>query len=205
MIYYFLKNSVGMYLTILHNAHQTETDDFNLAYKWTELTKPKNVLAHLSKKMSAKDFKIFSFDTETHNCTVVEINNDFVNKSFLENLSCETEKQLESYTQSINITNMDETYKYYNILICKLQKSLSTVDKEIVDLQHAIEFGKFNCYDAWLAFKSLQNLLQERRKIKNEIKKIGKISFHFQEITKVIHSEQTKHYTPRVIKQLFTV
>ena len=46
-----------------------------------------------------------------------------------------------------------------------LTLKLSDIDKEIVDIQHYIEFGKFNCYQGWMCFKMLQNALQQRRKI----------------------------------------
>ena len=91
----------------------------------------------------------------------------------------------------------------------ELNTHLSEVDKEIVDVEHYIEFGKFNAYQGWLCFKMLQNLLKQRRKYKDEIQvlnlikqcKIDKNSMS--KLAQNISNIQNKCYSPRAIPELF--
>jgi hypothetical protein len=91
----------------------------------------------------------------------------------------------------------------------ELSSKLSVVDKKIVDIEHFIEFGKFNCYQGWICFKILQNLLQQRRQYKNEMEVIGKIrgckieSKEVDILKASIEQIKFKKYTPRAFKELF--
>lgn len=91
----------------------------------------------------------------------------------------------------------------------ELLKKLSDVDKEIVDIEHYIEFGKFNAYQGWMCFKMLQNLLQQRRKYKNEISVLNLIKqcdFNTDSIialSQTISDIQNKCYKPRAFPELF--
>lgn len=90
-----------------------------------------------------------------------------------------------------------------------LVKNLSNVDKEITDVEHYIEFGKFNCYQGWLCFKMLKNLLQQRRHFKNELQVLSKIkeckiqSDSISSLFRGIKEIQNKVYTPRKFPELF--
>ena len=91
----------------------------------------------------------------------------------------------------------------------ELSTKLSDVDKEISDIEHYIEFGKFNCYQGWLCFKMLQNLLQQRRQYKNEMQiitrmKESKISGDsIKTLFESVKELQNKVYTPRKFPELF--
>lgn len=90
-----------------------------------------------------------------------------------------------------------------------MSTKLSDVDKEISDIEHYIEFGKFNCYQGWLCFKMLQNLLQQRRQYKNEMQiitrmKESKISGDsIKALFEGVKELQNKVYTPRKFPELF--
>lgn len=91
----------------------------------------------------------------------------------------------------------------------ELNIKLSDIDKEIVDVEHYIEFGKFNAYQGWMCFKMLQNLLKQRRKYKNEMQVISLIKqLRFDknsltELSQKISDIRNKYYTPRAIPELF--
>ena len=88
-------------------------------------------------------------------------------------------------------------------------QKLSEVDKEISDINHYIEFGKFNAYQGWLAFNMLRHRLRKRRKIKNELLVIQQLgdskitSSMLQAIKKSIAEMDNRKYIPRVLNELF--
>lgn len=91
----------------------------------------------------------------------------------------------------------------------ELDEKLSNTDKEIVDIEHYIEFGKFNAYQGWMCFKMLQNLLKQRRKIKNEqqvlylIKQCKINGDSITALSQTVSDIQNKCYTPRAFLELF--
>lgn len=91
-----------------------------------------------------------------------------------------------------------------------LNNKLSDVDKEIIDIQHYIEFGgKFNAYEGWLAFSMLRHRLKKRRKIKDELYIVSQLSeckinsSMLSNIKEIIHELDDKVYTPRKLTNLF--
>ena len=90
-----------------------------------------------------------------------------------------------------------------------LLTALSDVDQEISDINHYIEFGKFNCYQGWLAYNMLRNRLKKRRKIKDELNiliRLGNCKINSEminEIQTTIGNLKTKKYKPRKLKELF--
>lgn len=93
----------------------------------------------------------------------------------------------------------------------ELNERLSNIDKEIVDVEHYIEFGNFNAYQGWLCFKMLQNLLKQRRGLKDEIyilSQIEKCRFDTESLSSLsqsISDIQNKRYIPRIHPELFKV
>ncbi len=91
----------------------------------------------------------------------------------------------------------------------ELINKLSEIDKEIVDIEHYIEFGNFNAYQGWQCFKMLQNALLQRRKYKNEmsvIELIGKCKIDeksLQALSETVVNIENKCYRPRALPELF--
>lgn len=91
-----------------------------------------------------------------------------------------------------------------------LNKQLSQMDKLICDLEHEIEFGKFDVFRGYKKFKQLQDSLNNRRNIKNEweliqplISYIGNIEKNADKVhTTIVNRElsfKNRKYTPRVL------
>ena len=91
----------------------------------------------------------------------------------------------------------------------ELNDKLSQIDKEIVDVEHYIEFGQFNCYQGWLCFKMLQNKLRQRRRYKNELSVLNMIknckisTDSLTTLSRLISESRNKCYTPRAFPELF--
>ena len=128
-------------------------------------------------------------------------------------------KQKELCFRAIDDGNIDDWLEKVNTIMNILSGSntrkdglvakLSEIDKEIVDIQHYIEFGKFNCYQGWMCFKMLQNTLRQRRKYKNEIAVLNLIKqckldkSSLEDLSTTIADIQNKCYRPRAFPELF--
>lgn len=90
-----------------------------------------------------------------------------------------------------------------------LSQKLSTIDQEICDIQHYIEFNKLNAANGYKTYKLLRDKLLKRRVIKNDFYKFqllkdAKVSDIFDgTLEKKLEASNTKTYTPRVLKELF--
>lgn len=91
----------------------------------------------------------------------------------------------------------------------ELSQRLSRIDQEISDIQHYIEFNKFNAAEGYMAFKMLQDKLLERRTVKDDFAKFqmlsnAKVSDIFDgTLDKNLKTLEDRTYTPRVLKELF--
>lgn len=91
----------------------------------------------------------------------------------------------------------------------RLLRELSTVDKEICDVLHYIEFSNLNAAQGYQAYKMIKERRIKRRKIKNEIAIVElvtrkKISDSLvEDIKKKIISLNNQKYEPRILKGLF--
>lgn len=91
----------------------------------------------------------------------------------------------------------------------RLILALSEADKKKTDIEHYIEFYTFNASKGYKVAKMLQDCLQERRDIKDEIEMIDNIlRMNIGFIGKgkgslVLEVSKNKKYTPRVLKELF--
>lgn len=91
------------------------------------------------------------------------------------------------------------------ILIAKLQK----MEFKIVDLEHYVEFYNADMYSAWKYYKLFQDVMRERRCIKDEIAIINYIlnsnmkSASNNLLSKAVSRLNERQYSPRVLKDLF--
>ena len=109
--------------------------------------------------------------------------------------------------------NLVETVNMIREVSRELNEQLSTLDKTIIDLQHEIEFGKFDVFKGYKKLKQLQDVLIERREVKNEweliqplIRYTGNLEDKVNEIHNIIIEKESKYehrqYTPRVLKNI---
>lgn len=128
----------------------------------------------------------------------------------------ETQEKTERVAIAENIQYWIEKVKGLNGLASEavyrkneLTDQLSTVDKEICDILHYIEFCNLNAAQGYKAYKMLKERRIKRRSIKNELqvvdiilgKKISETATD--EIEKAISGMDKRKYEPRVMRELF--
>lgn len=92
-----------------------------------------------------------------------------------------------------------------------LSDELSKFDRQITDVEHYIEFnaGKLNACDGYKAYKLLQDVLVERRKIKDELQILQVVkdrmclSDDIDSINERVKEMESRKYEPREFKYLF--
>lgn len=172
------------------------------AFRWDDRQKAANVLkSSLSKKIKPMySVEYRSGSDEIINKKNLEQQSQMTSQTFEGNAIDKLEAMLQSVVTIIG--GVDERFD-------ELSNKLSVVDKKIVDIEHCIEFGKFNCYQGWICFKILQNLFKQRRQYKNEMEVINKIrcckieSKDIDILKASIEQIKFKKYTPRAFKELF--
>ena len=216
MIQYVLTDGHGSFI-----RHDTYSGKYvpvrneTLAEKWEQRNKAQNILKNGLTKQLKRKYHIDSIDdgvgisgTEkdiiAEKDAIQDLHIDEVKKIIDEDYKDtqldEWESGIESMTEFVQDA---ETRKEY------LSKEMSDIDKEIIDIQHYIEFNDMNAYQGWMAYKMLQNRLKKRRKIKNELQVLIQLgnckidSSMIGDIKNAINEMNNRIYTPRVLKQLF--
>ena len=107
------------------------------------------------------------------------------------------------------INELSELVKYIERRIPEVQNALKTVNNAIVDIQHHIEFGKFDLYKGYLTTKNCQQLFTLRRKYKDELvslyeaRKCKLDSASIVRLCKALDGLADRKYQPRVLTELF--
>lgn len=174
---------------------------FKQAQQWDSQVKAHSILNNSLAKSIRNNYAVQLIDTE-----------NIIEKD-------DMSKQKELCFRAIDDGNIDDWLEKVNTIMNILSGSntrkddlvakLSEIDKEIVDIQHYIEFGKFNCYQGWMCFKMLQNTLRQRRKYKNEIAVLNLIKqckfdkSSLEALSTTIADIQNKCYRPRAFPELF--
>ena len=90
-----------------------------------------------------------------------------------------------------------------------LSDLLSVKDKEIIDIQHYIEFSELGNDDVLKTYAMLKDRLVDRRKIKNELSVLRQLSDckmdakMLNDVLNTMASYDSKMYSPRVLTTLF--
>jgi len=132
-----------------------------------------------------------------HIDTVKKLGAEPVGESYLDDISSTLKTFAEFVSQKRQIQK-------------ELTDELGKVDREIVDIEHYIEFNNLNAYQGWLAFKLLQQRLRKRRVLKDNIQAIGYIEYGRINTGELNHAAScvdglgSRQYTPRELKELFS-
>lgn len=171
------------------------------AAQWDSIQKASSVLNNSISKNIRNGFAVQLIDTEH----TVDKDNSGVRTSLCQRDIIDSEIQV--WIDRISaITDLIANSDARNQ---ELNDKLSEIDKEIVDIEHYIEFGKFNAYQGWQCFKMLQTALLQRRKYKNEMAVIEMISKckidekSLQALSETVANIENKCYRPRALPELF--
>lgn len=177
------------------------------AATFDEPEKAFNVIQNNIKPHLAKYCDIVEIDSETFEEIIGNKSN--VNITALKairntsKINCAVASMYEDINSLMHILNKLENKRE------DLTKKLSTVDREVTDLTHFIEFGKFNAYQAYETLITLKQKLEERRSIKNNLEFMQSItdkglkSSDIAEVKNIFESESDKKYYPRELSILF--
>ena len=117
----------------------------------------------------------------------------------------------ESDSSKYIISVLSEAVSKLNCRHTALVEKLSKYDRQKSDVEHYIEFntGKLNACDGYKAYKLLQDVLVERRKVKDELQIIqvvrDKMAFpeDIANIGEKVHELEARTYEPREFTHLF--
>lgn len=212
MIFYVITDGHGSYIRKDEfSGKYVPVRNASFAERFEQRCKAANVLKNAIGKNIRSKYKVVDIEEETAPIrpTVREVNSTSNKDQVVKTIA--SEKPAESQTEKW--VSGAETLTEFVMDAEKRKEELvgllSEVDKEISDINHYIEFGKFNAYQGWLAFTMLQNRLRKRRKIKDELSVINQLgeckitSDMMIDIKNAIAELGNRKYVPRVLTQLF--
>lgn len=189
---YILKANNGNYLARKKSGEHFLTNNIANAIIDDEPTKLCNIMNTMPKNLQPYEpFRIYKYNKETGVETLLEYTSVELQKmtSKLESVSVEFQHMLDN-----------ESFLY---------KELQQYDLQLSDMLHYIEFHKFSASEGYKLCKQIQEIRDNRRKVKNELEYIkvlktsGCKSIAYKKVFELFDGIQKKRYTPRKLKQLF--
>lgn len=116
--------------------------------------------------------------------------------------------QLDAGSSKYIISILSDAAAKLNCRHTALVEEESKYDRQRTDIEHYIEFnaGKLNACDGYKAYKMLQDVLLERRKVKDELQIINVVRDRMSlpdDIETKIKELESRTYEPRELKHLF--
>ena len=184
------------------------TKDIAHVFKWTNLKKAENFLTYSVPESIKENCQIVQIDIKPFT-----VNKDLLNGSkteLLNNHAIPTSINYISVNDWIDyINNMLETYDDLSVPLINAQQEYSKADRALSDISHYIEFGKFNCYQAYKIFELQQALLRYRRTAKDIVYVLEKLSLNHKKSINIndysVYYSTERIYKPRVFNELFVV
>lgn len=202
---YILANNQGSYIA-LHGNKYVPSKSIRDAKIWDTVQEASNILVNSLSKKIRNGFRV-----KPINNTVISCRNSFEedNSSSPREICSRKIEACDIDGWLAKVESVSNIFKDCERRFEEMNQMQSEIDKEIVDIQHYIEFGTFNAYQGWLCFKILQKLLLQRRQIKNEILilqnvqncKLTEENIH--NLKKSIAGLKTRVYAPRMLPELF--
>lgn len=206
MVEYVLSDKNGRYIRKDNGTNKYVTiRGERYAMRFPEYSKAANVLKNCVAKTIRSTFSVVEVvtgdDTLTPTPTKEEVIKSIVEKNIVND-------DIRGWLEKVEaITSLTESMDVRAEELSTLQ---SNVEKEIVDIQHYIEFGNLNAYQGWLATSMLQNRLRQRRKYKDELMAIHLIKTckidanAIENLHSAIDGLSNRKYAPRMLPGLFT-
>ena len=184
------------------------TKDIAHVFKWTNLKKAENFLCNSVPESIQENCQIVQIDIKPFT-----VNKDLLNGSkaeLLKNHAIPTSINYISVNDWIDyINNMLETYDDLSVPLFNAQQEYSKADRALSDISHYIEFGKFNCCQAYKIFELQQALLRYRRTVKDICYVLENLSLNHKKSINIndysVYYSTERIYKPRVFNELFVV
>lgn len=148
----------GWYATLLPSACIEKTMDRQKAHVWETEKKARNVIKHNFKKDNNTVFEKVNSVEESCLCPVEE------------------EPVIINYSLDDILGMAQGLGTAINQKMSILKETLSYCDRREQDLLHEAESSKYNVCEGYKYYKRMQDLRRERRRVKNEMKKIENLN-----------------------------
>ena len=193
---YYVKTRNNEYISILADNSLWLTTDINKAFLFKSKDKARNIAKHgVSNKVKRQHgpFIVYAVEEEV---PTVETPKSIENNIGLSCVKPNTETSQITKNFFIEIKNLiDEN-------MSDISDRLSEVDLELSDMLHYIEFHKFSACEGYKLCKKLQQILDRRRVIKNEMRVVQETERIYNPLN-ITDKVNHQIYEPRVLNTLF--
>lgn len=213
---FMISDRKGLYLRRDASGNYIPVKKKELGDVWNQRSKASNVLINCVNKNLRNKYSIIEIEEavisppKQKELTIKNVETSIKPKDKIaKKLGDEVIEDNQLSSLSVNIDNFAGFVQNVEERKEILHISLSDVDKEISDINHYIEFGKFNAYQGWLAFNLLRSRLKKRRKIKDELHILTQLgeckvnSAMIEDIKTSIKKLNAREYRPRKLNELF--
>lgn len=197
---YVIKNHKNLYIRLNKNGTPVTCAEHEKTL--FEHSKAKNILDGLPKTLRRLSFKVEAIP----DIKPKEILNGNTQKKVIEGSSYIVSDQIKQWIEKFGIC--DDILKEAQKRKDELNKALSEIDKEFVNIIHEIEFeGKVNLYGGWQERNKVKENREKRRHIKNEmlvLSSVLKMDFRNLDrntIDKVVTGLTKRKFTYRVVEE----
>lgn len=197
---YVIKNHKNLYIRLNKNGTPVTCAEHEKTL--FEYSKAKNILDGLPKTLRRLSFKVEAIP----DIKPKEILNGNIQKKVIEGSSYIVSDQIKQWIEKFGIC--DDILKEAQKRKDELNKALSEIDKEFVNIIHEIEFeGKVNLYGGWQERNKVKENREKRRHIKNEmlvLSSVLKMDFRNLDrntIDKVVTGLTKRKFTYRVVEE----
>ena len=219
MITYVISNGKGIYAAQTKDDRYVPVGDFKSAVQFDSYNKAKNILKSNLGKGFGRKFHVEEIMLDDNGDKIIPMKKPIPIAKPEEVTPCKTiSKRFRVLLEEPDVdSHVNDIHESVNDLIGKVSKlasqkeqilnRISTVDQEISDLEHFIEFSdKLNVYEGWLVYKLLKKRLQERRIKKDELYFINTAGETFESLErmgKILEGMDGRKYTPRILTEIF--
>lgn len=157
------------YLTRSGNNEYDISADKNKALKIENKTKAHNILHSLPKLYKRYVWEIISEEkniNESFDLIENDIDDEIIDFDY-ENILSKTKQTVSQLSKILH--EQQTSRKSYHKEYERLKKMLSTIDKELSDIDHHIEFNSFSASKGYKILALRKKKLEQRRDIKNSI------------------------------------
>lgn len=212
---YILTNRKGAYIRLDPDSKKyVPIKNKNFCTYWDDRSKAANILkSSLTKKLKETFFveaedPDFNANSVNSNASEIKPNGD---KASSGTVKSEITGVIDQRFSNL-ISEMDRTESFFldvDARYAHLGEDLSTVDREITDLNHYIEFNDLNACNGFKMYKELQGRLRRRRAIKDEIRVLSSIrcckiaKSEINEVRRTVYELSQRKYAPRELTELF--
>ena len=197
----FVITNGDQFIGLAPNNCMIKVENIYDARVFSSSDKCKNIINHNLVKEKDCWYYIKLEDDDRENCNY--------EKAMDERISIQLNKPIKRTVIDDYIDRLKEITDEIDLNYFTLKRDLERVEKEIVDIYHAMEFYDLSASKGYKIYKMMQERLQHRREIKDELEKIKiMLGIHIEKksVNKAkekIEGMEQRRYVPRVMIELF--